>query len=194
MADAIEDEDMNDTEALRGVERQTLELIAEVLTWEEWAALLKAPLERAVARGNRDLAQKLVEAGAAFGDALHEAVEGGHPLIVNDLLKEYEADVETEDERGRTPLHIAASHGKPEMVQLLLLEGADMDALESREFTPLFLAIENKNMATALALLAGGADVSIPHTILKRTAHGGPNGAYGDVEGGDRARVGRERR
>ena len=57
-ADGMSEEVDERTEALRGVERQTLELIADVLTLEEWGKLLAAPLGRAVARGNRDLAQK----------------------------------------------------------------------------------------------------------------------------------------
>ena len=44
------------------------------------------------------------------------------------------------------------------MVQLLLLKGADKGALDSQEHTPLFLAVENNNVAAALALLAGGAN------------------------------------
>eukprot|EP00752_Nemacystus_decipiens_P014163 g12594.t1 len=158
-------------EALQGVERQTLELIAEVSTSDEWAMLLAVPLRRAIARGNRDLAQKLVDGGAAFEYAMHEAAAGGHGGIVNDLLENY-AEIETTDEHGRTPLHVAAMKGQTEMVQLLLLKGADKDALtaDNRSFPALFLAIESNNVATARALLAGGADVNAPHAVLSRTA------------------------
>lgn len=98
------------TEALRGDERQTLGLIAEVSTSEEWAQLLAVPLERAVARGNQDLAQKLVRAGTKIGNALHKAIEGGHGGITKDLL-ENGASVETQDRHGSSPLHIAAFNG-----------------------------------------------------------------------------------
>ena len=157
-------------ESLRGVERQTLELIAEVLTLDEWVQLLAVPLRRAVSRGNRYFLQKLIKARAGLGDALHEAVEGGYEGIANDLL-EAGAEAETEDESGRTPLHLAALKGQTEMVQLLMLKGADKDALtaDTRKFPPLFLAIESNNVATARALLDGGVDVRASHGTCKGT-------------------------
>ena len=170
-ADGYENKD-DLVESLRGVERQTLELIAEVSTLDDWVQLLAVPLRRAVSRGNRDLAHKLIDAGAAFGDALHEAVEGGYEGIVNDLLEAGD-DARTEDERGRTPLHCAASNGQTEMVQLLLLKGADKDALtaDTREFPPLFLAIESNNVATARALLDAGVGVNTPQSSGRTALH-----------------------
>ena len=96
-------------------------------------------------------------------------MEAGRGGIISDLL-EAGADFKTRDERGRTLLHIAASKGKPDMVQLLLREEADINALDSWGVPPLFLAIENDHMATARALLAGGANASAPHGACKRTA------------------------
>lgn len=43
-------------EALRGGEEETSDLLAQVLTSEQWMELLRVPLERAVAKGNRGLA------------------------------------------------------------------------------------------------------------------------------------------
>lgn len=87
------------------------------------------PLARAAAKGKRSLAQKLVEARAEIGYALHGAVEGGHGQVVDDLL-EAGASVAATDSGGRTPLHIAAREGKTEMVQLFLVRGADIGALD----------------------------------------------------------------
>jgi len=47
-------------------------------------------------------------------------------------------------------------------VQLLVLKGADKDGLNAHKDTPLFAAILNGHVTAALALVAGGADVSIP--------------------------------
>eukprot|EP00752_Nemacystus_decipiens_P016786 g15023.t1 len=68
-------------EALRGVEVLAFDLIFEVLTSQQpqqLAELLTAPLERAAAKGERDLAQRLVRAGAGIGNALHEAIRVMH--------------------------------------------------------------------------------------------------------------------
>lgn len=50
--------------------------MSELLTSEEWTEGLTAPLERAAGNGNRDLVQKLVEAGAEIGNALPELFKG----------------------------------------------------------------------------------------------------------------------
>ena len=151
----------NGREALRGAEIQTLDLISQVLTPERWADLLNGPLERAADQGNRGIAQKLVEAGAAMGDALHAAVQGGHGDVVNYLL-DNEASIDALDARnGYAPLHIAVQLDKLEMVQLLMLRGADKDAFTLDKWTPLYLAGIHHRVAVALALFAGGADVSV---------------------------------
>ena len=147
-------------EALRGAEVNTFDLIFEVLTPEQWAVWLKAPLECAAAKGNRDLAQRLVRAGAEMGYALRCAVRGGHRDVANDLLGSG-ASLVAKDEHGCNPLHVAAECGETEMVQLLLLKGADKDALDNDKCTPLSLAAWKGHLATALALLAAGADASL---------------------------------
>lgn len=98
-------------EVLRGVEEETFDLLAEALTSRQWAELLKAPLEQAVAKGNGGLAQKLVGAGAEMGEALHKAVLGGYEEIVNNLL-ENGASAAAKGTFSLTPLHLAAQKGR----------------------------------------------------------------------------------
>lgn len=45
------DINMAGREALRGMAEETLDLIAEMLTSQQWAKMLKAPLGRAAAKG-----------------------------------------------------------------------------------------------------------------------------------------------
>lgn len=145
---------------LRGAEVETLDLIAQVLTWKQWAELLKAPLERAVSQGNRSLARKLVRSGADTRGALHAAVRGDHGTIVTDLL-DGGSSLADKDTAGDAPLHLASKVGTSKMVQLLLRKGADKDALNNKETTPLFLAAIYGNMGAALALLDAGADANV---------------------------------
>lgn len=48
-------------------DEQRVDLVVQVSTSGQWAKLLKAPLERAAAKGTRGLAQKVVGAGAEIG-------------------------------------------------------------------------------------------------------------------------------
>ena len=147
-------------EALRGVEVPILDVIVEAFTSEQWAEWLRKLLECAADKGDRGLAQRMVRAGAEMGDALHEAVGGGHGDVVSDLLQSG-ASIDAKDRDGSAPLHIASDQGETEMVQLLLLKGADKNAFDANNWTPLYIAAFLGHVAAALALLGAGADVSL---------------------------------
>ncbi len=147
-------------ESLRGKGEQAFDFISETLEPDEWAEWLRAPLERAAAKGKRDLARMLVGAGADMGNAPREAVRGGHIELLKDLL-DNGASVSSADADGWTLLHDAAAEGYAEMVQLLMLRGADKDAMDKKRYTPLYRAVSARNHAAAIALVAGGADVNL---------------------------------
>ena len=147
-------------EVLRGAEIETFDLLAKVLTLQQWTELLRAPLKDAASKGNRRLAHKLVAAGAEIGDALHEAARGGHAEVVNVLL-ENGASVAAKDAACWTPLHWAARQGETEVVQLLVLRGADTDPLDRFKCAPLYLAVLYGHVPAALALMAAGASVDL---------------------------------
>lgn len=102
--------------------------------------------------------------GILIGSALLGAVGGGHRDIAIELL-DHGASAEAKDEYGRTPLYRAASHGKPDMLQLLVLKGGDIDAWDDNFWTPLYTAAHSAGMggdpAVLFALLAAGADVHL---------------------------------
>ncbi|KAF2628423.1 ankyrin [Macroventuria anomochaeta] len=67
-----------------------------------------------------------------------------YEAVVRLLLDTDEIDVNSEDDRGRTPLFWAAMEGKSHLVELLL--SADEVNLEKRDksgFTALMLAVDN---------------------------------------------------
>lgn len=55
---------------------------------------------------------------------------------------------------GCSPLHRAASMGKPEMFELLIEEGAEVDSVDKAGQTPLMTAVicQNKEVSTAKIL------------------------------------------
>ena len=71
------------------------------------------------------------------------------------------AEVNSRNEDGRTPLHMAASNENPEVLTLLLDAGADVDARNVDGVTPLFYAIgTSENPEIVNVLLDAGADAN----------------------------------
>ncbi|UNF62747.1 ankyrin repeat domain-containing protein [Spiroplasma poulsonii] len=76
------------------------------------------------------------------------------------------ADVNLQDENGRTPLFVATSINNPEMVQLLLDNGADINLQNKNGITPLNFAVIKKNLKMVQLLLDKGANVSIQNELI----------------------------
>jgi ankyrin repeat protein len=113
---------------------------------------------------------------AALCDPIHKAVEKGQDAKVVALLKQNPGLISSRDKVGNTPLHVAAMHNRVEIAELLLANGADVNAenyqkVEMRDHkwrrwgeTPLSLALwayNNKPMVELL--LTHGAD---PNVVL----------------------------
>lgn len=73
-------------------------------------------------------------------DALLQAARGGHAEAVKSILASGRADVNGKDERGDTPLIVAARAGHDDVVQALLVAKADPNAKNDGGQTALTLA------------------------------------------------------
>ena len=83
-------------------------------------------------------------------------------LIIAELLIKYGAEINMNSDDGFAPLALAAARGTPQMVALLLKNGAYVDVLESAQYTPLAKAAENcvatdRSLEIARILLSYGA-------------------------------------
>lgn len=58
------------------------------------------------------------------------------------------------------PIHEAALTGDVELMEMLIDNGADVDARDVHGYTPLLLAIQEGNTDIAKTLIANGADVN----------------------------------
>ena len=91
--------------------------------------------------------------------SLHEAVATGDIERVKSLISEG-ADINGQDESGRTPLHLAILNHHPSVAQVLIAKDAYLDVKDKNGCTPLALAALEGRIATAELLIAKGANVN----------------------------------
>ncbi len=134
-------------------------------------------LSAAAGVGDQGLMQELLDAGAdvneatgAWGQtALGCAALTGDVDVVEMLLANG-AEVGLQmGYSAETALHCAAGREQTDVMALLLEEGADIDALDRREASSLYHAVEAGHVAAVELLLVKGADVRIV-TAKGRTA------------------------
>ncbi len=126
------------------------------------------PLFLAVIQGHRSTVKLLLERQAKTdlrsieGETiLHAAAFYGYTLVLQDLLNHLpcKALISAEDEDGKTPLHKAVwLDPKPDIVTLLLDHGADPNALNKYQYTPLHWAAKHGHLQSASILIARKAD------------------------------------
>ena len=68
-------------------------------------------------------------------------------------MEEGHADINCQDENGRTPLHLAASFGRTDTAEVLIQNDADMDIQDNDGRTPIMLAQESGNFEIAQMLI-----------------------------------------
>lgn len=121
-------------------------------------------LVSAALRGKTDIVRLLVDAGADPSvrtdrgmTALHAAAFAGHREIAAILLA---GDAPLDDNANRfgiTPLHAASEENKPELVELFLQAGADVEATERNGYSPITRAGWREHWDIVRMLKAAGA-------------------------------------
>jgi hypothetical protein len=102
----------------------------------------------------------LAWAGIAPASEMQDAVRAGDAEKVKALLKADPDLLNEQDERGLTPLHIAAASGHKEVVQMLLASKAAVDVKGDYGSTPLHVAAAKGQREIVEMLLSSGADVN----------------------------------
>lgn len=124
----------------------------------------RSALVQAADQGHAEIVQLLAHAGATvdrpglFGqNALHLAAWQGHRAVVQTLLA-CAARTDIRDDAGMTPLALACTEDVPEVVELLLDAGVDLEEPSgATEATPLIMAAIDGQARVASVLLARGA-------------------------------------
>jgi len=98
--------------------------------------------------------------GYAAGEPLHEAAKKGDMDQINRSIEKGDTE-DVKDENNNTPLYIAVGQGHKEVVELLILKGANVNAVCWRGYTPLHWAVAALGGERELAelLIAKGANI-----------------------------------
>lgn len=94
---------------------------------------------------------------------LHWAASTGKKELCEMLLKRQRlprANVNAVEYRQKTALHLAAAHGRDDIIELLLFCGADVMAKSDGTWTPLHNACDQGSVKSVKILLAAGADIN----------------------------------
>lgn len=129
----------------------------------------RQPLLHAATLGRAHAIRELLARGASRtirdeqgGGALHVAAGSGHLEATQALLHAGFSVSEPDTRTGKFPLHWAVTRGTPEVVELLLRRGADVNARDQFGETPLHALARLdhwRTSAMAPLLLASGADL-----------------------------------
>ena len=101
----------------------------------------------------------LAIARTADAQLLNAAAEGDAQAALAALADD--ASVEARDDRGRTPLLLAALGDHVEVAQVLVAAGADPNAMDHRHDTPWLVTGVTGSVAMLEVLLPAGADLTI---------------------------------
>jgi ankyrin repeat protein len=91
-----------------------------------------------------------------------KAAKSGASARVEELLRQDAALISAKDSDGSTPLHCATWKGHANVVEVLLANGAEVNAHNNNEHwgtTPLHAAAHGNQKAIAELLIAHGADI-----------------------------------
>ncbi|CAD5115172.1 DgyrCDS4169 [Dimorphilus gyrociliatus] len=128
----------------------------------------KTQLFQQILNENPQLAVKKDQSGRT---ALHWACSGGHHRIAEILINNYHVNIEEGDDSGWTPLIIAVSAGREEIVDLLLQCGADVNTTNSTGQCSLHYAASKNRETIVKKLIERKADVNVRDCVNSTPLH-----------------------
>ena len=122
----------------------------------------------------------LMSAMNAIAQEINTAAEMGDITRIRALLQDDPESVNTKNIYGLAPLHFAALYGHKDVVELLIMNGADIHMKLNDGTTPLHLAVGNGYADVARICIANGADI---HSLTRT----GDTPLHHAAFGGDKA-------
>jgi ankyrin repeat protein len=103
---------------------------------------------------------------------LHTVCENSITPVQLSTLLSYNADPNKKDKNGRTPLHlVSTSTYKLDIVEMLVENGANINASNKEGVTPILRAIETRAKEIWRFLVESGADTNVIHPLSGKTGH-----------------------
>lgn len=126
------------------------------------------PIHLAAQKGNLEMIKLLIESGSLLNKKtiedklpVHYAIQGGQTDIVSMILSMSKQSWFMKDTYGNTLLHHASKTSNVRLVEMLLNQNLDPNALNSQFETPIFNAIRFGSIETIRLLLASEAYLDI---------------------------------
>lgn len=94
-----------------------------------------------------------------FKKDLHYAVRVNNMVLVRELIND--DNLNSKDEYGYTPLHLAAKFNHVDIARLLVSKGANVQTLDKHFDTPLIDSTRNSNSFISELLICNGAKVNV---------------------------------
>ncbi|CAI2350815.1 unnamed protein product [Caenorhabditis sp. 36 PRJEB53466] len=142
-----------------------------------------SPMHVVASNGYLEMMELLYKYGAVVTQVnedeetpLHRAAHSGQTGAVRMLLEWDKRLLLNKDEMGNSALHLAAKMGHDVTTRVLLEQGADKEAKNSFQQTPLQVAVEYGKLETCQQLVSKGAQVENPsdtRTVLHIAANNG---------------------
>ena len=92
---------------------------------------------------------------------IFQAIKNGDLAAVKSVMAKNPDVINETNEDNETPLHFAAKYGHTVIAQTIIDAGANLDAFDICNYTPLLAACENNKTQTALSLINAHADVNL---------------------------------
>ena len=89
---------------------------------------------------------------------LHLAAQGGHTIVANLLISRSTETMFKTDKFGRNAMHLAASRGRTEMIKVLIGQGAEINSLDSKQWSSLHYAGKYGYLEVVQLLIDSGAN------------------------------------
>ncbi len=126
------------------------------------------PIHLAAFKGELDMIKLLIESGAYLNKTTHEdrypvhySISGGKHEVIDYLLKQSKQSYFLKDVHGNTLLHYATKTSNVILIDMLLNQNLNPNALNDQFETPIFNAVRFGSIETIRLLLASDAYIDI---------------------------------
>jgi ankyrin repeat protein len=100
-----------------------------------------------------------------------QLAKDGHTKELSALLASKPKLVNEKNKNGNSLLHIAAWKGHADIVLMLLMRGAEINAIDGKGYTPLLVAIEFRRVEIAKNLIERGASTTMANQAMCLPLH-----------------------